>query len=132
MGSCLSPLLANIFMEYFETQLLPTIKRSEVVWLRYVDDILCIYPTDDDVINDDSSADITIFLPKLNNLTPHIQFTVEEEENNSLISSMSKSLEPKGNSASTFSKNLVKLTHMFTTTPLTILTLSWAFSHKFS
>ena len=39
MGNPLSPILANIFMEYFESQLLKKIAPPGLIWLRYVDDV---------------------------------------------------------------------------------------------
>ena len=48
MGSPLSPVLANIFMEYIESELLPHIQDKPVLWLRYVDDILFSWPEDKD------------------------------------------------------------------------------------
>ena len=39
MGSPLSPVLSNFFMEYFESELLPNILDTNIPWLRYVDDI---------------------------------------------------------------------------------------------
>ena len=46
MGSSLSPILCNLFMEYFETELVPTI--SNIKWFRYVDDLFLIWPEGDD------------------------------------------------------------------------------------
>ena len=37
MGSSLSPICLKVFMEYFETELLPNITQKK--WRRYVDDI---------------------------------------------------------------------------------------------
>ena len=70
MGNPLSPILANLYMEYFETKLLPSVKDRYVKWLRYVDDILCFWPIDDD---------IDVFLDRINRLAPSIEFTVEAE-----------------------------------------------------
>ena len=76
MGCPLSPVLANLYMEYFETRLLSKIKASNIKWFRYVDDILCFWPCDLDVHN---------FLLRLNLLEETIQFTVEEENTNNSI-----------------------------------------------
>ena len=40
MGSCLSPILSNLYMEYFERDLLPSVVDFELVWYWYVDDVL--------------------------------------------------------------------------------------------
>ena len=70
MGSSLSPVLANIFMEHFEQQLLDDIPTDvkPVLWLRYVDDVFCLY-------KDMSKFDD--FLNILNGVNPAIQFTYE-------------------------------------------------------
>ena len=44
MGSPLSPVLANLYMEYFESELLPNISQDIPLWVRYVDDILLAWP----------------------------------------------------------------------------------------
>ena len=44
MGNPLSPVLANIYMEFFEINLLPRIITFELIWYRYVDDIVCLLP----------------------------------------------------------------------------------------
>ena len=75
MGSCLSPVLSNIFMEYFEQFLLPSIVDSNIVWYRYVDDVFAVLAGD---------IDIGRFLSQLNNLSPTINFKVENEFNNAL------------------------------------------------
>ena len=70
MGSSLSPVLANIFMEHFETYLLEDIPVDlrPTFWLRFVDDILCCYK---DITKLES------FLTLLNQIRPTIKFTVE-------------------------------------------------------
>ena len=75
MGSALSPVLANIYMEFFESELLPTLPTQPLLWIRYVDDIFAIWSSEDDV---DS------FLRDLNALAPSIKFTVEWENDAAL------------------------------------------------
>lgn len=70
-GSNLSPVLTNLYMEYFESTLLPMIKPANMFWYRYVDDIFTIW--------DDSWGTFDEFLDKLNNLVPSIKFKVEWE-----------------------------------------------------
>ena len=75
MGSPLSPVLANIFMEFFETELLPEILNFDVTWVRYVDDIFAVVPC---------SLDIDQFLESLNNLHSSIKFKAETDNENTL------------------------------------------------
>ena len=73
MGSPLSPILANLYMEHFETNLLPRIPVNirPILWLRYVDDVFSLYPHDDQLLEQ--------FLVQLNSLVPSIKFTKEDE-----------------------------------------------------
>ena len=71
MGSNLSPVLANLYMEYFESILLPIIKPADMFWFRYVDDIFTIW--------DDKWGSFDEFLIKLNSLAHSIKFKVEWE-----------------------------------------------------
>ena len=80
MGSSLSPILANIYMEFFEVSLLPNINVTGIkviLWKRYVDDIFALLKlTDEDSLNE--------FLSILNSKEPSIKFTVEKSQNNTL------------------------------------------------
>ena len=42
MGSCLPPILNNLYIEYFETDLLPSEVDFELVWYRYKDDVFAV------------------------------------------------------------------------------------------
>ena len=75
MGNPLSPVLSNIYMEFFEVNLLSTIKDVNVIWYRYIDDVLCLWPINDNLNN---------FFNNLNNLVESIKFTFEIEINNIL------------------------------------------------
>lgn len=44
MGSPLSPVVANLYMDYFESELLPTLSLLPSMWARYVDEIFAIWP----------------------------------------------------------------------------------------
>ena len=47
MGNPLSPVLANFFLEHVESEFLPLyVGVKPLLWLRYVDDILCLIPHD--------------------------------------------------------------------------------------
>ena len=47
MGSPLSPIVANIFMEDFEARALETSPWKPMMWCRYVDDVFVIWPQGD-------------------------------------------------------------------------------------
>ena len=42
MGSPVSPVVANIYMEMFEDQALSSVQNRPRMWKRYVDDTFCI------------------------------------------------------------------------------------------
>ena len=71
MGSPLSPVLANIFMEDLETRALETFPWKPKMWRRYVDDVLVIWPHGDQRLKE--------FHLHLNGQNLSIQFTLEKE-----------------------------------------------------
>jgi hypothetical protein len=71
MGSPLSPVVGNIFMERFEQLASTTAQHEPKMWLRYVDDTVVIWPHGPVTLQD--------FLDHLNNLRSSIQFTMEIE-----------------------------------------------------
>ena len=75
MGSPLSPIIANLFMESFEQQALNSFINPPRIWRRYVDDTF--------VIIDKEHQDA--FLIHLNSRHPAIKFTVEMESENGHI-----------------------------------------------
>jgi hypothetical protein len=74
MGSPVSPLAANIFMEWLEQQAILTapITCKPRLWKRYVDDIL-------EIIKTGSTLDLTAHLNQIDP-TANIKFTFEEEQ----------------------------------------------------
>ena len=74
MGSCISPIVANIFMEHIEKAALTTFHTLPKLWLRYVDDTFCIL----------KKEHMTEFYQHINSVCHHIQFTMEEEQDLSL------------------------------------------------
>ena len=75
MGNPLSPLLSNLYMEFFEKRFLPNIINIPLKWFRYVDDILTVLP---------AGIDVNDLLFNLNNQVPSIKFTLELEKDNCL------------------------------------------------
>ena len=71
MGSRISPLLANIWMEHFEQLALQSTQLKPRLWIRYVDDVL--------VIASFTDSEITEFVAHLNSLHRSMQFTCEME-----------------------------------------------------
>ena len=52
MGNPLSSVLINLYIEFLKKIYTKkcTIKDSEIVWLRYIDDILCLWPNHKPII----------------------------------------------------------------------------------
>ena len=66
MGSPLSPIVANIFMEKFEKEALDTAPHPPILWERYVDDTFVIQEQHKDE-----------FFHNINSIDPNIDFTAE-------------------------------------------------------
>ena len=71
MGSSLSPVLASLCMEYFESCILPQIIPPDMCWYRYVDDIFTVW--------NDNWGSFEVFFQRLYDLVPNIKFKVEWE-----------------------------------------------------
>ena len=67
MGSTVSPVIANIYMEHFESLAIPTSPTLIKWWFRYVDDVHSV--TRKDQVNK--------LQEHLNSIDPHIKFTIE-------------------------------------------------------
>ena len=74
MGSPVSPVVANMFMEHVEELALTTSPQPIRFWRRYVDDTFCF-------LNKTAAEEV---LKHLNGINPSIQFTVEQETDNQL------------------------------------------------
>ena len=74
MGSPVSPIVANLFMEDFEERALALFHTPPRYWGRYMDDTMTVL--NESVVED--------FSAHLNKLHPAIQFTREVEENGSI------------------------------------------------
>lgn len=68
MGSPLSPVLADIYMEHFEQLVHVSSPHLPSLWLRYVDDTFVIWGHGEKLLKD--------FLLHINSLRPSIQFTM--------------------------------------------------------
>ncbi|XP_071803690.1 uncharacterized protein [Asterias amurensis] len=76
MGSPISPVLADIFMEEFESSSLLTADLRPSLWLRYVDDTFVVWPHGQDSLHE--------FLQYLNQQHSSIKFTMEQEHSGKL------------------------------------------------
>ena len=76
MGSPMAPVLANIFMGFYESKWLNEYNLNKPkFYLRYVDNILAAFDNEYDSLN---------FLNFLNNRHPNIKFTIEKPNNHSI------------------------------------------------
>src|SRR5579859_3284631 len=76
MGSPLSPLMANMFMEWFEQRAIDTAPKKPKMWLRYVDDVYCQWQH--------GKESLQGLLDHLNGIHPNIRFTMEVEQDGKL------------------------------------------------
>ena len=74
MGSPVSAVIANLYMEDFEEQTLTSTPCMPKIWKRYVDDTFTILSRDK----------VDIFLQHLNSQQRTIRFTMETETNNTI------------------------------------------------
>ena len=74
MGSPVSAVVANLYMEFFEELALGTAPSRPRLWKRYVDDTCCIMKRDA----------VEALLHHLNEVRPTIKFTMEREKDGSL------------------------------------------------
>ena len=98
MGSTCSPVVANIYMEYFEDLALgPELPIPIKEWKRYVDDVFSIIPK--------SKRDT--MLNYLNSIDPYIKFTVEQPNTEGAIPFLDTLPQTKGEeSLFQFTENL--------------------------
>ena len=76
MGSPLSPVIANMYMEHLEETALHTAPLQLTLWLRYVDDTFVAWLH--------GHEELQHFHEHINQQHPNIQFTIEEEKDGQL------------------------------------------------
>ena len=75
MGSPVSPIVANLYMEFLEQKALSTAPHPPRFWHRYVDDTLVIH----------KEANKQGFIQHINSVDPAIKFTVEDNKEDGSI-----------------------------------------------
>jgi len=75
MGSPLSPILADLFMEKIEDEIRKDGQNHIKAWKRYVDDIFAVVGKD---------GDLETILKKINTISDNIKFTFEKEKDGKL------------------------------------------------
>ena len=68
MGSPISPIVANLYMEDFEIRGISSAVHPPSIWKRFVDDTFVVI----------ESSRKEEFLDHINNINPHSQFTTED------------------------------------------------------
>ena len=74
MGSPVSAVVANLYMEFFEELALTSAPAKPRLWMRYVDDTCCTV----------KKGTVKGLLDHLNSVRPSIRFTVEVEKDDGL------------------------------------------------
>ena len=100
MGSPCSPVVAYIYMEYFEELAFgPELTIPIKEWKRYMDDVFSIVP----------KGKWEKLFRYLNSIDPHIKFTVEQPNSEGAIPFLDTLLKPNGNeiSVSVYRKPLI-------------------------
>jgi hypothetical protein len=77
MGSFLSTIVSNIFIEHFEKLALDLAQRKPWLWLRYSDDSFVVWPKGPELLQD--------FLSYVKSLRPSIHFTMEIESDSAIV-----------------------------------------------
>ena len=92
MGSPVSPVIANIYVEYFEELVLgPLCPIATPWWKKYVDDMKCIVRRDQ----------VDILLNHINQMDGHTKFTVESPDSEGSIPFLDTNCSPNSNTIDT-------------------------------
>ena len=75
MGSPISPIVANLYMESFEVETIRSAPHPPYLWKRFVDDTFTII----------ESSQKNKFLEHINSIDKYIQFTVEYQRSDGII-----------------------------------------------
>ena len=86
MGSPVSPIVANPYMEYLEQEALSTAPHPSRFWCRFVDDTFAVHKE----VNKQG------FLQHINIIDPAIKFTVEDNKKDGSISFLDTIVKPNG------------------------------------
>ena len=89
MRSPISPIVANLYMEYFERKALITTSTPRL-WMRYVDDTFVIQQEDKK----------QTFLDHINKVDPAIKFAVEDNQENGSIPFLDTLVKPEADNSS--------------------------------
>ncbi|CAF1389693.1 unnamed protein product [Adineta ricciae] len=76
MGNPLAPIIADLWMQKMEEKLNRFRKNKPIVWLRYVDDVFCLFTISETSIRD--------FHSRINKWHEKLNFTLELESNKSI------------------------------------------------
>jgi hypothetical protein len=76
MGNPLAPIIADLWMQKIEEKLNKFSTNKPMIWLRYVDDVFCLFTI--------SKEKILEFHTRINRWHNNLRFTVEFESNNSI------------------------------------------------
>ena len=88
MGYLVNPIVANLYMEYFEGEALSPASTPKY-WFRFVDDTFVIQ----------QEAHKQIFLDHINKVDPAIKFTVEGNQENGTVPFLDTLVKPEADNS---------------------------------
>ena len=99
MGSPVSPIVGNMFMEYFERKALHTASNPPRHWFWFVDDTFVIQ----------QKAHKQLFLEHINNIDQPIKFTVEGNQEYGAIPFLDTLVKPEADNSFSWCRFLILL-----------------------